>query len=79
MTEGGKDGQAILFRGCMEQTPSLVVNWASCATLQDQKKPLFPPQPESSPLSSAFAQVGNCRPFTFPIFDSAQLVQLTTN
>ena len=28
----------------------------------------FPPQPESSPLSSAFAQVGNCRPFAFPYF-----------
>lgn len=43
------------------------------------KSRFYPPQPESSPPSSAFAQVGNCRPFAFLAFNSAQLAQLTTN
>lgn len=43
------------------------------------KSRFCPPQPESSPPSSAFAQVGNCRPFAFLAFNSAQLAQLTTN
>lgn len=37
-----------------------------------RKSHLFPPLPESSPPSSAFALVGNCRPFAFPVFDSTQ-------
>ena len=43
------------------------------------KSRFYPPQPESSPPSSAFAQVGNCRLFAFLAFNSAQLAQLTTN
>ncbi len=43
------------------------------------KSRFYPPQPESSPPSSAFSQVGNCHPFAFLAFNSAQLAQLTTN
>lgn len=63
----------------MQLSTHFVVNRTSCATLQERKKQLFPPQHESRPLSSAFAQVGNCRPFAFPVFDSAQLVLLSTD